>query len=168
MPDRCESAMESASSFEPLPIPTCLDMSGSSPATANETTLLKRLMMFALVIIGGSLFVGILAEHGLIIRIHERPPDVPAWHLVRDGYSPALVAAPWEASTSPFLTLCVLVIVLATWRLARVAADRLYEQHTSVIRAKCGNYMLELLGTTIGRAVQVDPMKLTLKEAPGH
>jgi len=118
----------------------------------DEATLLKHGLQFALMMIFGSFFIGILAEQGLIRRRRESPPHVPDWQLIRDGYSPSLVVDPWEASTSPFLPLCILVIVLATWRLARVAADRMFDQQPPGIRAKCGNYMLEIFSMTIGLA----------------
>ena len=52
-----------------------------------------------------------------------------------------------------FQTLYSVATCAATsWRLARVAADRLFDHQISLVRAKCGNYMLEIFGTTIGLA----------------
>ena len=122
----------------------------------NETTLMKRWLACALLMTVGSFVVGILAERGVFTNIHESPPGVPDWRLVQAGHSPSLLVAPWDTSTSPFIPLSVLVFVLTMWRLAHVAADRVFEQHTSVIRAKCGNYMLEIVATTLALAWSAD------------
>ena len=72
--------------------------------------------------------------------------------LMHAGYSPSLLVVPWEASNSSFFPLYVLVIVLAAWRLARIVADRAFDQHAPAIRAKCGNCMLGIIATILALA----------------
>jgi hypothetical protein len=129
------------------PVQSLQRPNASSPLELNETTVMKYGLFFVLVFILGGFFVSILAEKGLFHRIHGSPHE-PTWQRVKDGVlkdgvedgALKMVVAPWE---------CVLAIVLVAWRLARVAADRLFPQQTPVLRAKCGNYMLELFGTTM-------------------